>query len=156
LDNVVESIIATPTGLAGVGEHAGTSSRDKEATFLAMYLQGLQQCEQYASTLGNNTEGLGRIKRMVNEEELHKGCRGRTLLHSLTGMTVWPFGPVESCTTHSTCWSVTQLLAYSLTHSNHNGHTPTLAQLLNYWHTHSLYHSNIDILSRQSPQFFTI
>ena len=31
-------------------------------------------------------------------------CRGRDMLYSLSGIVVWPFGPMGGCATYSNCW----------------------------------------------------
>jgi hypothetical protein len=106
-DEVIAAIIPSPANSAAGGDEQ--TKLMKRATFLAMYNKGLQECEAFASTSSTSSED-GNVQppqqHVFSEAGVFGGCRGRQLLRSLTGMVVWPFGPLHACTTHSTCWSV--------------------------------------------------
>lgn len=96
-DEVIDSIMSPMAG----------STLSRQDSFLEMYRQGLQRCEEHSRTLDTEVKAPSvRPRHIFNEAAggLHGGCRGRKLLRDLTGLTVWPFGPVDTCTTHSTCW----------------------------------------------------
>mmetsp|Transcript_14763 Transcript_14763/g.27687 ORF Transcript_14763/g.27687 Transcript_14763/m.27687 type:complete len:888 (+) Transcript_14763:149-2812(+) len=81
-------------------------SRDRSISeFMDMYHQGLQRCEAHSHSLDSSSgRDQFQVQHIFNEAGVFAGCRGRKLLRELTGMTVWPFGPVASCSTHSACW----------------------------------------------------
>ena len=111
-DTVIDSLLS---GSSLVDSDSGSTSGSgggqqnlphKHATFMAMYHKGLQDCEAFARRDMDNSSRANDFnsKHVLNKMGLYKGCRGRKLLRSLTGMVVWPFGPVQACSTHSTCW----------------------------------------------------
>jgi hypothetical protein len=79
----------------------------REREFLEMYRRGMEQCEQSLASSEPVSERVSeRVGEWVfNEARVHSGCRGGALLRELSGgVTLWRFGPLQHCATHSTCW----------------------------------------------------
>lgn len=73
---------------------------------LKAYEAGMKQCEKRLAESVHFTEEHAAYYVDINRIPFagQKLCRGTSLLYDLTGMLVWPFGPVDSCPTYSKCW----------------------------------------------------
>src|SRR5690606_33989000 len=71
------------------------------------YKKGKTECEEYLAsnkqTFGNNHVPIYSSAYQLPPRGSDK-CRGRDSLYTLTGMIVWPFGPMNECPTYSKCW----------------------------------------------------
>lgn len=73
---------------------------------MAWYEKGLEECQ---AAYGNRSAGYLREKvgsPLMNVElrQRNNDCRGNAMLYQITGMLVWPFGPIDQCPTNSECW----------------------------------------------------
>jgi hypothetical protein len=83
-----------------------TKSRPSNEEILMWYGKGLEECK--AAYLNKST---GYQKEKVGpplmNTELHgrnNECRGNAMLYQITGMLIWPFGPIDQCPINSECW----------------------------------------------------
>lgn len=78
-----------------------------ESDIMEWYKKGKAECEAFLvsniSSLGTNFPPPYQEKNNIKWDEQTK-CRGRDMLHSLTGALIWPFGPSDACSTYSRCW----------------------------------------------------
>lgn len=83
-----------------------TKSRPSDEDILLWYEKGLTECQaNYQNkTSGYATEKVGPplMNRQVNTR--NNLCRGNAMLYQTTGLLVWPFGPIDQCSTNSECW----------------------------------------------------
>lgn len=73
----------------------------------AAYRAGKAECEKHLhSDAAFKTEGHAPYYTDNSRIPMggQKQCRGRAALYDLTGMLVWPFGPIHDCPTYSKCW----------------------------------------------------
>ena len=77
-----------------------------EELFLQWYERGLSECKDYLAT--RPFDGNVRTSPIFNMAKTDSAgattCRGNRMLHEVTGLVVWPFGPIRECQTYSRCW----------------------------------------------------
>jgi hypothetical protein len=81
-------------------------SRPGDAEILAWYNKGMQECNAYYQ---NNSAALMKEKvgsplMATQLQQRNNDCRGNAMFLQVTGLLIWPFGPIEECPTSSQCW----------------------------------------------------
>ena len=78
-----------------------------DADIAKWYEIGLAECNAFLisnfSSMGTNFPPPYMVSKDIPSGGQNK-CRGKDMLFALTGVIVWPFGPMESCPTYSKCW----------------------------------------------------
>jgi hypothetical protein len=78
-----------------------------ETDIAKWYEIGMAECNAFlisnSSSMGTNFPPTYMIAKDIPSVGQIK-CRGIDMLFALTGIIVWPFGPMESCPTYSKCW----------------------------------------------------
>jgi hypothetical protein len=68
---------------------------------------GIRQCQSYLSSAAFDTASKEPMQQPIMwpafSAHPRPGCRGSSLLHHMTGMIPWVFGP-NNCSTYSACW----------------------------------------------------
>jgi hypothetical protein len=80
--------------------------RPSDDEILIWYKKGLQECNTYFQ---NHSDALLKEKvgiplMNVPISTRNNFCRGNAMFLQVTGLLVWPFGPIDQCPTHSECW----------------------------------------------------
>lgn len=77
-----------------------------EEDFAQWYERGLEECNAFLDT--KPFQKKQQVSPLFNSAESEVAgtstCRGSRLLYDITGLLVWPFGPIGDCQTHSRCW----------------------------------------------------
>lgn len=78
-----------------------------ETDIAKWYEIGKAECNAFlisnSSSMGTNFPPTYMISKDIPPGGQTK-CRGKDMLFALTGVIVWPFGPMENCPTYSKCW----------------------------------------------------
>ena len=78
-----------------------------EADIAKWYEIGKAECNAFllsnSSSMGKNFPPPYMVSKDIPAGGQTK-CRGKDMLFALTGVIVWPFGPMETCPTYSKCW----------------------------------------------------
>ena len=83
-----------------------TESRPSDEEIMAWYEKGFEECQAaYGNrSVGYLKEKVGPPLMNVELRQRNNECRGNAMLHQITGMLVWPFGPIDQCPINSECW----------------------------------------------------
>jgi hypothetical protein len=83
-----------------------TKSRPSNEEILIWYEKGLQECKDASlnKSTGFLKDKVGPPLMNVELNRRNNDCRGNAMLYQITGLMVWPFGPIDQCPINSECW----------------------------------------------------